>query len=94
MATRTLPPFLADLFAEPRQRNALLAATVALFAAGLDPKTMAPTAMSTQAAIRAHPEIEGLVLFVSVTTAILLLVGGAVGDTTRARPIIAGGLVV
>lgn len=94
MAGRPLPPFLADLTADRRSANALLAATVALFAAGLDPKVMAPTAMSTQAAIRANPDIEGLVLIISVTTAILLLVGGAIGDTTRARPIIVGGLAV
>ncbi len=94
MASRSLPPFLADLVADKRARNALLAATVALLAAGLDPKILAPTAMTTQAAIRAQPDIEGQVILVSVTTAILLLIGGAIGDTTRARPIIAGGLIV
>ena len=66
----------------------------ALFAAGMDPKVMAPMATTTQAAIRARPEIEGLILLVSVLTAVLLLVGGAVGDTRRARPIITGGLAV
>ena len=55
---------------------------------------MAPMATTTQAAIRARPEIEGLILLVSVLTAVLLLVGGAVGDTRRARPIITGGLAV
>ena len=39
---------------------------------------------TTQAAIRARPEIEGLILLVSVLTAVLLLVGGAVG--TRGAP--------
>ena len=66
----------------------------ALFAAGMDPKVMAPMATTTQAAIRARPEIEGLILLISVLTAVLLLVGGAVGDTRRARPIITGGLAV
>jgi MFS family permease len=94
MASRKLPPFLADLTADRRSANALLAAIFALLAAGLDPKVLAPTAMSTQAAIRAQPQIEGQVLLVSVTTAILLLVGGAIGDTTRARPIMTGGLIV
>jgi MFS family permease len=55
---------------------------------------MAPMATTTQAAIRARPEIEGLILLISVLTAVLLLVGGAVGDTRRARPIITGGLAV
>ncbi len=58
----------------------------------MDPKVLAPTATSTQAAIRAQPDIEGLILLVSVVTALLLLVGGALGDMTRARPIIQGGL--
>ena len=66
----------------------------ALFAAGIDPKVMAPMATTTQAAIRARPELEGLFLLVSVLTAVMLLVGGAVGDTRRARPIVTGGLAV
>ena len=64
----------------------------ALLSAGLDPKVYAPMASTTQAAIRARPDLEGLVLMVSVTTAVLVLVGGAVGDSTRARPLILGGL--
>jgi MFS family permease len=94
MARPALPSFLADLVADKRAANTLLVAMAALLAAGLDPKTMAPSASSTQAAIRAQPDIEGLILLVSVTTAILILLGGAIGDTTRAKPIITGGLVV
>ncbi|MCJ7709352.1 MAG: MFS transporter [Chloroflexi bacterium] len=89
-----LPSFIGDLVADRRAFGALLAGMVSLFAAGMDPKVMAPMATSTQAAIRARPEIEGLILLVSVMTAVLLLVGGAVGDTRRARPIIIGGLSV
>ena len=94
MARPPLPSFLADLVADRRAFSALLAGMAALFAAGMDPKVMAPMATTTQAAIRARPEIEGLILLVSVLTAVLLLVGGAVGDTRRARPIITGGLTV
>ena len=94
MARPPLPPFLADLVADRRAAGALLAGMAALFAAGMDPKVMAPMATTTQAAIRARPEIEGLILLVSVLTAVLLLAGGAVGDTRRARPIITGGLAV
>ncbi len=94
MARPTLPSLLADLVADRRAAGALLAGMAALFAAGMDPKVMAPMATTTQAAIRARPEIEGLILLVSVLTAVLLLVGGAVGDTRRARPIITGGLAV
>jgi MFS family permease len=89
-----LPSFIGDLVADRRAANALLAAMAALFAAGMDPKVMAPMASSTQAAIRARPDLEGLVLMVTVVTALLILVGGAVGDISRARPIIVGGLAV
>ena len=89
-----LPAFIAELVEDRRAANALLASIAALFAAGMDPKIMAPAATSTQAAIRAQPDIEGLILLVSVVTALLLLVGGALGDMTRARPIIYGGLAV
>ncbi len=89
-----LPSFIGDLVADRRAASALLAGMAALFAAGMDPKIMAPMATSTQAAIRARPDIEGLIILVSVATAILILVGGAVGDISRARPIILGGLSV
>jgi MFS family permease len=94
MSRPRLPPFLADLVADRRAAGSLLAGMAALFAAGMDPKVMAPMATTTQAAIRARPDIEGQVLLISVLTAVLLLVGGAVGDTRRARPIITGGLAV
>ena len=94
MARPPLPSFIGDLVADRRAAGALLAGMAALFAAGMDPKVMAPMATTTQAAIRARPEIEGLILLISVLTAVLLLVGGAVGDTRRARPIITGGLAV
>jgi MFS family permease len=92
MTRPPLPSLLADLVADRRAAGALVAGMAALFAAGMDPKVMAPMATTTQAAIRARPEIEGLILLISVLTAVLLLVGGAVGDTRRARPIIHGGL--
>jgi MFS family permease len=94
MARPPLPSFIAELVEDRRAANALLASIAALFAAGMDPKIMAPSATSTQAAIRAQPDIEGLILMISVVTALLLLVGGALGDMTRARPIIYGGLSV
>ena len=92
MARPPLPAFLADLVVDRRAARALVASMAALFAAGMDPKLMAPTAMSTQAAIRAQPDIEGQLVLISVITALLLLMGGAIGDTARTRPIIVGGL--
>jgi len=94
MARPSLPPFLADLFADKRAGSALIASMAALFAAGMDPKILAPSAASTQALIKAQPEIEGFVLLISVVTALLLLVGGVVGDTAPSRRVIQGGLTV
>ena len=87
-----LPSVIGDLLVDRRAASALLASAVALFAAGMDPKIMAPMATTTQAALRERPEIEGLVLLLSVVTASFLLVGGAIGDLSRARPVILIGL--
>jgi MFS family permease len=89
-----LPSVIGDLLVDRRAAGTLLASIVALFAAGMDPRVMSPAATTTQSAIRANPDIEGLLILVSVVTAVLILIGGAVGDTTRARPIIQGGLAV
>lgn len=89
-----LPSVITDLLVDRRAASALLASGVALFAAGMDPQTMAPMATTTQAALRQRPELEGLVLLASVAAAVFVLVGGAVGDLSRARPIIVGGLAI
>jgi DHA2 family multidrug resistance protein-like MFS transporter len=89
-----VPEFIAALFAEPAARNGLLAGAAALFAAALDPKVWGPTLPTVQAAIRDRPNLEATALLAMVAGSALLLVGGAVGDTNRARPIIIGGLVV
>lgn len=89
-----LPAVITDLLDDRQAARALLASGIALFAAGMDPKTMAPTAATTQAALRQSPELEGLVFAVSVITATFLLAGGAIGDLARARPVIVGGLSV
>ena len=94
MRRPALPPFIADLFVVRSARDALLAGSVALFAAALDPKVWGPSLPSVQAAVRDHPQLETLVLFGAVVAAALLLVGGAIGDSARARPIILGGLTV
>ncbi len=90
---RPLPAFLADLFVDPVARGALLAGSVALFAAALDPQTWSPGLPSVQAAVRENPELETLLLLASITSAGLILLGGAIGDSRRARPIILGGLL-
>ena len=87
-----LPKVLADVFDDRQARTTLLAGVVALFAAGLDPKVWGPSLSTVQAAIRERPSLEAYVLLGVVASAILLLVGGAIGDLRRARPLIVGGL--
>ena len=87
-----LPKVLADVFDDRQARTTLLAGAFALFAAGLDPKVWGPSLSTVQAAIRERPSLEAYVILGVVASAILLLVGGAIGDLRRARPLIVGGL--
>ena len=89
-----LPAFIADVVADTRARNALLAGSLALFAAGLDPKVWSASLPSVQAAIRERPGLETVSLVAAVIGAALLLVGGVLGDSQRARPIVLAGLFV
>ena len=82
------PGFLADIVASVAGRNTLVAGSTVLFAAGLDPRVWGPALPSVQAAIRERPDIEAIVLLASVGGAALLLLGGVIGDTARARPIL------
>jgi MFS family permease len=75
-------------------RNGLFVGAMALAAAALDPKVWGPSLPSVQAAVRERPQVEVFVLLAAVGGSGLLLLGGAIGDTNRARPIILGGLIV
>ncbi|HEY6570325.1 MAG TPA: MFS transporter, partial [Candidatus Limnocylindrales bacterium] len=94
MARPPLPAFIADVVDDRQARATLLAGAAALFAAGLDPKVWGPSLTTVQSAIRARPELESYVLIGAVGFAIMLLIGGAIGDLRQARPLILGGLVV
>ena len=89
-----VPAFIADLFADPTARGGLLAGSAALFAAALDPKVWGPSLPNVQAAIRERPGLEAVVLLAALGGSALLLLGGAIGDSARARRIIVGGLAV
>jgi MFS family permease len=89
-----LPAFIAEVVEDPRARRALIAGSAALFAAGLDPRVWSASLGSVQSAIRIEPELEAIILLAAVVESGLLLVGGAIGDSTRARPVIVGGLIV
>jgi len=90
---RRLPPFIGNLFVDPIARGALVAGAAALIAAALDPQIWNPNIPSVQAAVREDPFLATLLLLASIAAAGLILVGGAIGDTRRASPVILGGLV-
>jgi MFS family permease len=87
-----LPTFIADVVGDRVALASLIAGATALFAAGLDPKVWGPSLSTVQSAIRERPSLESFVLLGAVASAILLLIGGAIGDLRRARPLIVGGL--
>lgn len=97
MTRPTVPAVLRDLYRDPRDLRTLLIAALALAAAGLDPHVYNPGLVSVQNAVRARPELEQLLLVGSVIGALLLLVGGVLGDTDGRRRIMTislGALVV
>jgi len=89
-----LPSFITDLFVDPVAIGALVAGSVALFAAAMDPQLLSPALPSVQQAVRDDPFLQTVVMLGSLSAAALILVGGAVGDSRRARPVILAGLLV
>ncbi|HZX56015.1 MAG TPA: MFS transporter, partial [Ilumatobacteraceae bacterium] len=88
-----LPQFLVDLGQPPSAFAALVAASVALFAVGLDPRVFSAGTANAQAALRERPQLESLFLLAAVAEAAFLLVGGILGDTIGRRRVLLGGLV-
>lgn len=89
-----LPSFITDLFADRLAVGGLVAGSVALFAAAMDPPVWSPALPSVQQAVRDDPFLETAVILGSVVAAGLILLGGAVGDSRRARPVMLAGLLV
>jgi len=87
-----LPSFIRDLDARPGAVRTLIVAAVAAGAAGLNPPVTWPGNPGIQSAIRAQPEINNLVLGVTVVAAGLLFVGGVIVDTNGRRRILIAAL--
>lgn len=87
-----MPAVIRDLYRDPRDLRTLGVAALALVAAGLDPRVYNPGLTSVQNAVRARPELEQVLLFAALVGAVLLLVGGIVGDTDGRRRILTGAL--
>ncbi len=92
MQRLTIPSFLTDLAAEPRAIRALVAASAAIGAAGLNPTVFSPGYPSVQAALRSEPDVEVLLLLATLIGAGLLFVGGVLSDSDGRRGILLGAL--
>ncbi|HEX6868396.1 MAG TPA: MFS transporter [Candidatus Limnocylindrales bacterium] len=91
-----IPTFLTDLDREPGAVATLIAASLALLAAGLAPRIFSPGLASVQSAVRERPGIEALLMLASIVTAGMLLLGGVLGDADGRRRVMLialGGLV-
>ncbi len=89
-----IPAFIRDLGADPGALRSLLVAAVSMGAAGLNPTVTSPGLPSIQSAIRAEPEINALIVGVTIAAAGLLFAGGFLADTDGRRGILVGALVV
>ncbi len=88
-----IPGFIADLWREPGTFPVLVAASLALFAVGLDPKVLSSGMPDAQAALRERPQLEAVFLLTAIVQAAFLLIGGVLGDIFGRRRILLIGLV-
>lgn len=87
-----LPAFITDVTDDRPSFRVLIAATVAIAAAGLDPKVLDPGMPDVRAAIRSAPDIQSLVLLGVVIVSGFLIVGGVVSDMFRDARLLTAGL--
>lgn len=87
-----LPAFITDVTNDRPAFRVLLAACMAIAAAGLDPKVLDPGMPDVRAAIRAAPDLQSLVLLGVVIASAFLVVGGAVSDMLRDHRLLTAGL--
>ncbi len=88
-----IPAVLLELD-RPGALGTLVAATAALFAAGLDPHVFGPNLPNVQSVLRERPSLEALFVATTIATAAFYLVGGALGDLSERRRLLLVGLAV
>src|SRR6187200_2787603 len=74
MARPQLPPLesvVGDLFADRTRVRTLVAGAAALLAAGIDPRIWAPQLTTVQAAVRAQPGLDSLIMLNGLAAAIV-----------------------
>ena len=83
-----IPSFLSDLASPPDAPRTLLVAGLSMAAAGLNPQVLSPAVSTVQAAIREQPQVNALLLLVTLAAAAMLFVGGALSDIDGRRQIL------
>ena len=84
-----LPEFIHEVIDDPRQRNILIAGSLALFAVGLTPRVLSPGLPTAQDALRNEPDLQSfflLLAFVSTATIICINTIPIASDPLKLRP--------
>jgi MFS family permease len=89
----TIPSFVLDLGREPGAVGILVAGSLAIFAAGLDPKVFSSGMPTSQEALRQRPQLESWFLLSVLVQVAFVLVGGALGDLMSRKRILLAGLL-
>lgn len=82
-ATVRVPSFISDVTDDRHGLRVLLAACMAIAAAGLDPKVLDPGMPDVRAALRAAPDLQSAILVGVVVASAFLIVGGVLSDMVR-----------
>ncbi|MCA1481640.1 hypothetical protein I6F37_42670, partial [Bradyrhizobium sp. NBAIM08] len=88
-----LPPFVLEVVDDRRALRGLVAACLALGAAGLDPHVLDPGNPHMEALLRSTPSIRDVLTVFALVQAGLLLLGGAVADIWRSERLLRVALV-
>lgn len=89
-----LPPFILELNDTPGALPTLVAASLAVAAAGLDPKLLSSGMPDAQAALHQRPDLESVFLLLTMVATAFTLLGGLLGDLTRRRRLLLIGLAL
>ena len=89
-----LPQVVLDVVEDRRKRDVLIAACLALLAAGLYPRTLSPSMPSVQALLRAEPEILSFLVIAAFLSSANSIVGGVASDLWRRPSALVAGLAV
>ena len=87
-----IPTFLRELGDSPGAFRNLRVAFLAMAAAGFNPLVLSPAVSTVQAAIREQPQINALILLVTLGGAAMLFIGGTLSDTDGRRRILLAAL--